>query len=188
MDTPRGSRYESHRGRSAPIGPGSSRSIVSLGVRETCRAGRAPRTGLRGSSGAIQVIPLRAFIKLVTHERDGPDRRSLAEPDDLEHFADPAAQAAALADTLIGSVPALRLITTSREPLGVPGEVLVAVGGLAPPAAVELFVDRARAVRPGFTADERSRRVIADICHRLDGLPLASGRSAGRSGWRASSS
>jgi predicted ATPase len=50
-------------------------------------------------------------------------------------------------------VPGLRLIATSREPLGVPGEVLVSVGPLGRPAAVELFVDRARAVRPGFTAD-----------------------------------
>ena len=67
--------------------------------------------------------------------------------DNCEHVID---EAAALADTLVGAVPGLRLIATSREPLGVPGEVLVPVGGLAPPAAVELFVDRARAVRPGF--------------------------------------
>jgi predicted ATPase len=97
--------------------------------------------------------------------------------DNCEHVI---GQAAALADILVGSLPALRLITTSREPLGVPGEVLVAVGGLAPLAAVELFVDRARAVRPGFTADERSRQVIEDICRRLDGLPLALELAAAR--------
>ena len=97
--------------------------------------------------------------------------------DNCEHVI---GQAAALADTLVGSVPALRLITTSREPLGVPGEVLVEVGGLAPPAAVELFVDRARAVRPGFTADDHSRQVIEDICRRLDGLPLAVELAAAR--------
>ena len=67
--------------------------------------------------------------------------------DNCEHVI---GEAAALADTLAGAVPGLRLIATSREPLGVPGEVLVPVGGLAPLAAVELFVDRARAVRPGF--------------------------------------
>ena len=70
--------------------------------------------------------------------------------DNCEHVI---GEAAALADTLTGAVPGLRLIATSREPLGVPGEVLVPVGGLAPLAAVELFVDRARAVRPGFLPD-----------------------------------
>ena len=54
------------------------------------------------------------------------------------------------------------------------------MGGLAPPAAVELFVERARAVRPGFTADERTRLVIEDICRRLDGLPLAVELAAAR--------
>jgi predicted ATPase/DNA-binding SARP family transcriptional activator len=97
--------------------------------------------------------------------------------DNCEHVID---QAAALAETLAGTVPGLRLIATSREPLGVPGEVLVPVGPLARPAAVELFVDRARAVRPGFTADEHTRPVIDDICRRLDGLPLAVELAAAR--------
>ena len=97
--------------------------------------------------------------------------------DNCEHVID---QAAALAETLAGTVPGLRLIATSREPLGVAGEVLVPVGPLALPAAVELFADRARAVRPGFTADERTRPVIDDICRRLDGLPLAVELAAAR--------
>ncbi len=97
--------------------------------------------------------------------------------DNCEHVVD---QAAAVADTLVGALPSLRLIATSREPLGVPGEVLVPVGALAPPAAVELFVDRARAVRPGFAADERTGPVVNDICRRLDGLPLAVELAAAR--------
>ena len=97
--------------------------------------------------------------------------------DNCEHVI---GQAAALAETLAGTVPGLRLIATSREPLGVPGEVLVPVGPLALPAAAELFADRARAVRPGFTADERTRPVIDDICARLDGLPLAVELAAAR--------
>ena len=90
------------------------------------------------------------------------------------------AEAAALADTLAGAVPGLRLIATSREALGVPGEVLVPVGGLAVPAAVELFADRARAVQPGFLADGPAGDVIEDICRRLDGLPLAVELAAAR--------
>ena len=97
--------------------------------------------------------------------------------DNCEHVID---QTAALAETLAGTVPGLRLIATSREPLGVPGEVLVPVGPLARPAAAELFVDRVRAVRPGFTADGHTRPVIDDICGRLDGLPLAVELAAAR--------
>jgi predicted ATPase/DNA-binding SARP family transcriptional activator len=97
--------------------------------------------------------------------------------DNCEHVI---GEAAALADTLTGAVPGLRLIATSREPLGVPGEVLVPVGGLAPLAAVELFVDRARAVRPGFGPDGPAGAVIEDICRRLDGLPLAVELAAAR--------
>jgi predicted ATPase/DNA-binding SARP family transcriptional activator len=97
--------------------------------------------------------------------------------DNCEHVI---AEAAALADTLAGAVPGLRLIATSREALGIPGEVLVPVGGLAIPAAVELFADRARAVQPGFRADGQASDVIKDICRRLDGLPLAVELAAAR--------
>ena len=54
------------------------------------------------------------------------------------------------------------------------------VGPLGLPAAVELFVDRARAVQPGFTATGTPRPVIDDICRRLDGLPLAVELAAAR--------
>src|SRR5271166_4849354 len=97
--------------------------------------------------------------------------------DNCEHVI---AEAAALADTLAGAVPGLRLIATSREALGIPGEVLMPVGGLAIPAAVELFADRARAVQPGFLADGPAGDVIEDICRRLDGLPLAVELAAAR--------
>src|SRR5579863_4232701 len=97
--------------------------------------------------------------------------------DNCEHVI---GAAAALTDALVGAVPGLRLIATSREPLGIPGEMLAPVGGLAPAAAAELFVDRARAVRPGFTADGPAAGVIEDICRRLDGLPLAVELAAAR--------
>jgi predicted ATPase/DNA-binding SARP family transcriptional activator len=104
-------------------------------------------------------------------------RSLLVVLDNCEHVID---QAAALVDTLAGAVPGLRLIATSREPLGVPGEVMAPVGGLAVAAAVELFVDRARAVQPGFAADGHTRPVIEDVCRRLDGLPLAVELAAAR--------
>jgi predicted ATPase/DNA-binding SARP family transcriptional activator len=97
--------------------------------------------------------------------------------DNCEHVI---GEAAALADTLAGAVPGLRLIATSREPLGVPGEALVPMRGLSSADAVELFVDRARAVRPGFIPDGPAGDVIEDICGRLDGLPLAVELAAAR--------
>jgi predicted ATPase/DNA-binding SARP family transcriptional activator len=97
--------------------------------------------------------------------------------DNCEHVIE---RAAALADTLVGAVPELRLIVTSREPLGVPGEVLVPVAGLPEPAAVELFVDRARAVQPGFSLEGQARDIVSDVCLRLDGLPLAIELAAAR--------
>jgi predicted ATPase/DNA-binding SARP family transcriptional activator len=97
--------------------------------------------------------------------------------DNCEHVI---GASAALANHLVCSVPGLRLIATSREALGVPGEVLVPLGGLASEAAIELFGDRATAAQPTFVVDAESRPVVDDICHRLDGLPLAIELAAAR--------
>ena len=90
--------------------------------------------------------------ELIAHHLAG--RSLIVVLDNCEHVIDPAA---ALADTLVGKVPGLRLMATSREPLGVPGEILVPVAGLASPAAVELFVDRARRSSPASTATARPK-------------------------------
>ena len=97
--------------------------------------------------------------------------------DNCEHVID---AAAALAHTLVGKVPGLRLVATSREPLGVPGEILIPIVGLEPSVAAELFIDRARAVQPGFEADGAAESVIDGICRRLDCLPLAIELAAAR--------
>jgi predicted ATPase/DNA-binding SARP family transcriptional activator len=97
--------------------------------------------------------------------------------DNCEHVIE---EAAALAHTLVGAVPGLRLVATSREPLSVPGELLMPVAGLAPGSAADLFVDRARAVQPGFERDGSAGEVIDGICRRLDGLPLAIELAAAR--------
>jgi predicted ATPase/DNA-binding SARP family transcriptional activator len=129
----------------------------------------AAAVGLIGPPSTASTVEL--IVRYLT------GRSLLVVFDNCEHVID---QAATLADTLTGTVPGLRLIATSREPLGVPGEVLVPVGPLALPTAVELFVDRARAVRSGFTADGHTRPVMDDICRRLDGLPLAVELAAAR--------
>ena len=114
-------------------------------------------------------------VDLICHHLSG--RSLIVVLDNCEHVID---RAAGLAESLLGEVPGLRLIVTSREPLGVPGEVLIPVAGLADRAAVELFVDRARAVRPGFSAEGHANGVVLDVCRRLDGLPLAVELAAAR--------
>jgi predicted ATPase/DNA-binding SARP family transcriptional activator len=114
-------------------------------------------------------------MDLVLHHLAG--RSLVVVLDNCEHVID---AAATLAETLIGAVPGLRLITTSREPLGVSGEVLFPVAGLAEASAVELFVDRARAVQPGFNTDGHAGDLVAEVCRRLDGLPLAVELAAAR--------
>jgi predicted ATPase/DNA-binding SARP family transcriptional activator len=133
--------------------------------------------GTFGAAAAGLTGPLSpsSTVELIVRYLAG--RSLLVVLDNCEHVI---AEAASLAETLVGAVPGLRLLATSREPLAVPGEVLVPVRTLAAPAATELFVDRARAVRPGFTADGHTRPVINDICRRLDGLPLAVELAAAR--------
>jgi len=89
-------------------------------------------------------------------------------------------QAACLAHILVAAVPGLRLIATSREPLGIPGERVIPIAGLAPSVAAELFADRACAVQPGFESGGAAGDVIERICQRLDGLPLAIELAAAR--------
>jgi predicted ATPase/DNA-binding SARP family transcriptional activator len=116
-------------------------------------------------------------------------RASLLVLDNCEHLV---AAAAALADRLLGDCPRLRILTTSREPLGITGETLWPVDPLAlPPAdadpataltypAVRLLADRARAVRPGFTLDETTAPGMVHVCRALDGMPLAIELAAAR--------
>ncbi|MEU3455540.1 BTAD domain-containing putative transcriptional regulator [Micromonospora sp. NPDC006766] len=115
--------------------------------------------------------------------------RTLLVVDNCEHVIDEAAE---LVERLVAACPALTVLTTSREALAVPGETQLAVAPLGVPEgpadiarlgdspAVALFVDRARAVRPGFTLDAATAPVVADICRQLDGMPLAIELAAAR--------
>lgn len=86
---------------------------------------------------------------------------------------------AGFVDDLLDAVPHLRVLATSRETLRVPGEVLYPVASLALDDAVELFVERARAVDPGF-ATAPTDPDLHSLCARLDRLPLAIELAAAR--------
>ena len=105
------------------------------------------------------------------------DARALLVLDNCEHLIDACAH---LADALLAHSPQLRIVATSREPLGITGESLFVVPPLDEDPAVRLFADRAAAVSPDFSLDGESRPLILDIVRRLDGLPLAIELAAAR--------
>ncbi|MEV8523333.1 BTAD domain-containing putative transcriptional regulator [Streptomyces sp. NPDC052000] len=111
-------------------------------------------------------------------EHCGP-RRMLLLLDNCEHVIGAAAE---LAEYLLARCPGLVVLATSREPLGVPGELVRPVEPLPVPVALRLFADRGAAARPGFRvdADEGTAAAVAEICRRLDGLPLAIELAAAR--------
>jgi predicted ATPase/DNA-binding SARP family transcriptional activator len=110
--------------------------------------------------------------------------RMLLILDDCEHLVD---QTAKLAAQLLQAAPELRILVTSREPLMLAGEVVWPVPPLDLPdpaagqqptalaqfSAVQLFVMRAGASAPGFRLDEGNAQAVAELCRRLDGIPLA---------------
>jgi predicted ATPase/DNA-binding SARP family transcriptional activator len=118
-------------------------------------------------------------------------RRALLVLDNLEHLAE-GGGAAPFLRSLLERCPALTLLVTSRQRLGIDGEREVAVPPLSAPGdadaelpdeadadallrfeAVQLFVDRAQAVRPSFHLTRANAAAVAAVCGRLDGLPLA---------------
>jgi predicted ATPase/DNA-binding CsgD family transcriptional regulator len=104
-------------------------------------------------------------------------RQALLVLDNCEHVVETAAEVVA---TVLASAPRVKLVTTSREPLSVAGEVTWAVPPLTESDGVELFRDRARHALPQFRLRQDEREAVLDICRRLDGLPLAIELAAAR--------
>jgi predicted ATPase/DNA-binding CsgD family transcriptional regulator len=106
------------------------------------------------------------------------ERRILVLLDNCEHLID---AIAALVVGLVSSCPRLTLLATSREPVGVAGEVTCRVPSLPLAGeAVELFTDRARLARSDFVLTDRHTATVEEICRRLDGVPLAIELAAAR--------
>ncbi|MFJ9430592.1 AfsR/SARP family transcriptional regulator [Streptomyces sp. NPDC101490] len=137
--------------------------LSALGLREVNLINREG-TGLQDDPAA----------RLVEHLARRP---LLLVLDNCEHVID---AAAALAETLLVHCPGLRVLATSREPLGVPGESVRPVEPLPPDPAHRLFTERARAVRPSFDLARDGGAAVDEICRRLDGLPLAIELAAAR--------
>lgn len=103
-------------------------------------------------------------------------RRMLLLLDNCEHLVQASAE---LADRLLAECPGVTVLATSREPLGVPGERVRPVDPLPDPAALRLLAERGAAARPGFDPAQ-DPQASAEVCRRLDGLPLAIELAAAR--------
>lgn len=110
--------------------------------------------------------------------------------DNCEHIVE---ECARLADHLLRACPGLKMIASSREALGISGEVVYRVPSLSLPdpnyfvpdellrnEAVQLFIERAKAAQPRFVLTEQNAPAVARICRRLDGIPLALELAAAR--------
>ena len=121
------------------------------------------------------------------------DRTLLLVLDNCEHLLDACAH---LLDTLLQACPGVHVLATSREAIGISGEVAWRVPSLALPAptpvptpeqllpnpAMQLFLQRAMAVQPRFALTSRNASAVTQICRRLDGIPLALELAAARVG------
>jgi predicted ATPase/class 3 adenylate cyclase len=128
---------------------------------------------------------IEALVKLVA------DRKILLVLDNCEHLIDACAE---LAKRLLQAGPHLKILTSSREPLRIAGETVFPVPALATPdasqpitvdllerfEAARLFADRAAAAQPSFRVTAQNAAAVADICRRLDGIPLALELAAAR--------
>ncbi len=104
-------------------------------------------------------------------------RKLLLVVDNCEHVL---VAAARLVDQIVRHCPDVVVLATSREPLGVEGERILPVPPLPVEHATRLFADRAKAGRPDFDLDHEPVGAVAEICRRLDGLPLAIELAAAR--------
>ncbi|WP_411078744.1 BTAD domain-containing putative transcriptional regulator [Streptomyces sp. cmx-18-6] len=146
--------------------------LSALGARETVLRG-AGAEELRAVAEHDTGDPLVRLTEYCSR------RRLLLLLDNCEHVIE---AAAALTDHLLAHCPQLTVLATSREPLGVPGEFVRPVEPLPDPMALRLLAERGAAARPGFRtdADEETAAACAEICRRLDGLPLAIELAAAR--------
>jgi predicted ATPase/class 3 adenylate cyclase len=137
--------------------------------------GAIPRAGMSLTASIAEFLRTRVLLLVL---------------DNCEHLLDATAR---LADAILRDAPGVRIVATSREGLAVEGERVVPLRSLPVPdpafaeleqvaasEAVRLFGERAEAARPGFSLEPGNATAVADICRRLDGVPLAIELAAAR--------
>src|SRR5215212_4468359 len=156
--------------------------LASLADPSLVQGAVASALGVREQPGKPPIEPLSNYLRT---------KKMLLVLDNCEHLIE---ACAVLAEALLRTCPNLRILATSREAFGIAGETRLAVPPLSLPdlrhlptvedlvryEAADLFVGRAKAVKPGFALTERNAMSVAQICYRLDGIPLAIELAAAR--------
>jgi non-specific serine/threonine protein kinase len=152
--------------------------LASLSDPDSVARAVASALGVRDHAGRPEVEALEAWIR---------DRRTLLVLDNCEHLV---GACAGLVSRLLAASAGLRVLATSRESLAVAGEAVwqvptLAVAARAPEGvlgieAVRLFADRASLAKPGFEVTEATAPRVAELCRRLEGIPLAIELAAAR--------
>ena len=142
-----------------------------------------------GSTLGVREQPGRSLTEMLSGYLGS--KKVLLVLDNCEHLIEACAE---LAEALLRFCPELRVLATSREALGITGEVawpvpslslpdlrrLPDIGSLPRYEATRLFVERAEAVKPTFALTEQNATAVAQVCYRLDGIPLAIELAAAR--------
>ena len=158
--------------------------LAPLSDRESILDSLATRLGLRRPGAAAEASPLADVLEYLRN------RRALLIVDNCEHVLGFVAR---LVELVLAGCADVRVLATSREPLGMTGEAQQPVSPLSLPTpgvrdprellgseAVRLFEERAMKVRPDFAVTPQTAPAVADVCRALDGLPLAIELAAAR--------
>jgi predicted ATPase/class 3 adenylate cyclase len=123
----------------------------------------------------LQELPFNPLANLVLDYLR--DKKLLLILDNCEHLIEACAR---LADNLLHQCAGLKILASSREALGIAGEVAYRIPSLADSESTQLFVERAHAANSNFKLTDANASAVAQICHRLDGIPLAIELAAAR--------
>jgi predicted ATPase/class 3 adenylate cyclase len=124
--------------------------------------------------GVQEFPPVPLSVSLIDYLRD---KQLLLLLDNCEHLIEACAR---LADDLLHQCAGLKILASSREALGIAGEISYHTPSLADSESIRLFVERAQAAHPKFTLTDSNASSVAQICSRLDGIPLAIELAAAR--------
>ena len=154
----------------ARAGPRAALGILAWHLDCGARRAGGPGAGPETVATALGLHPTgaRPTAEEVSEFLDG--RHLLLVLDNCEHLL---TTCAPFAEALLRASPTLEVIATSREPLGIAGETIWRVPPMAEPDSLSLFVDRARLHRPEFELTPANADAVAEVCRRLDGIPLA---------------
>jgi predicted ATPase/DNA-binding CsgD family transcriptional regulator len=170
-----------------PAGAGKTRLALELSRRATPTGSAVPvalLAAVRDGRGVGRAIALSFGVATERDPIDAliewlGDREATLVLDNCDHLI---VESGATATRMLAACAGLRIIATSRAALAIEGEQVLPLSGLSLPIdrskwrrseAVRLFAERARAADPTFSVDASNSDVVVEICHRLDGIPLA---------------